>query len=196
MTQVNVAGTPISVSLGGGGSTTVPTGEVWKVTVTLASGDQPNVNDERLFVNNEPVAVGHSYNDGHATGFPLETVFVGGDTLEVEQNNDDNGGHIGGFEVSSVVDNTPVSETLSAGGSVTVPTGEAWRVTITAGAGQDPANNNNVILINGNSVAAGHFIGIEAENGFPVTTVVTDGDTITIEDRSDDQAAHIGGFKL
>lgn len=80
MVQASIDNTSVSISLGSGESTTVPTGETWRVT--LASDGEFQIN-------------------GTAVAPPnLPTVVTGGDTIKGE----DNAGsgtrlHIGGFKV-------------------------------------------------------------------------------------------------
>jgi hypothetical protein len=78
-------GDPISVSLKGGESTTVPAGETWAVTVTVSG-------QARIAVNGARLAEG-----GTLESLSTETVLTEGDTVEEQAGN--NGGHIGGWAV-------------------------------------------------------------------------------------------------
>ncbi|WP_162224161.1 hypothetical protein [Halorussus salinus] len=82
MVQADINNEPISIVLAGGESTTVPSGEVWKVTLKQDSPNNAGINRKDV-----------------ADGRPFETVLVGGD--RVQSNGDDyRGVHIGGFVVN------------------------------------------------------------------------------------------------
>lgn len=108
MTQATVDNNPVSIALGNGESTTVPTGEVWRVTITAASdGNYFSELFIRVKVNGEPLATySHvsSNSMGGGAGQTVETVLVGGDTVSVEENTNNGtnvgGAHIGGFVVN------------------------------------------------------------------------------------------------
>lgn len=90
MVQANIDNEPISIQLNSDGteSTTVPAGEVWKVSITVEQSAQLRINS-LLVVDN----------DSQNPTFTTETVVVGGDTIEAYGAS--GGLQIGGFVVSS-----------------------------------------------------------------------------------------------
>jgi len=110
MVDVSVDNEPISISLGDGQSTTVPNGEVWKVTIALGveansittseQGGWVEINGVKMLSLVENPS-GNGY--GGFGGSPsTQTVLVGGDTVSVgSENAGDAGAHIGGWVVDS-----------------------------------------------------------------------------------------------
>lgn len=90
MVQANIDNSPVSITLGDNEQTTVPTGEVWKATITVDGESWLMINGTRLSVD-----VTNGADDAMTT---TETVVTGGDTI---RNDSGNGVHIGGFVVSS-----------------------------------------------------------------------------------------------
>lgn len=84
MVQATVDNTPVSIGISSGQSTTVPTGETWKVTIT-GGKDAVAINNNDLIPR-----------DDHGTH---DTVLVGGDTVSQENYYGGNGAHIGGFKL-------------------------------------------------------------------------------------------------
>ena len=97
MVQATVDNDVVSISLGGGETTTVPNGETWRVT--LSFGPSTSNREADVEINGE--AVGYSYSDdGNGTGTAMivtETVLTSGDSVSTSSNTQ---GHIGGFVVS------------------------------------------------------------------------------------------------
>ena len=98
MVTATVSNTPVSIQLSVGESTTVPTGEVWKVTVAM-SGTTDNeycwlkVNGEKV------VQIKDANGGGGAKCFDM--VFVGGDTIAWGEKYEDHSGcNISGFKVN------------------------------------------------------------------------------------------------
>ena len=104
MVNIQIENSPVSIQLSDTESVTVPTGEVWKVTVT---GRSASVAEDRgtdyayikryCKINGTIVASSESkadawtdtYNEGNATAnasstFPFDTVLVGGDVIKSE----------------------------------------------------------------------------------------------------------------
>ena len=99
MVNVQIENSPLSIQLSDAESVTVPTGEVWKVTVTGRSAavarDGNNYSYIGRFckINGSYVASSESQSDandvGNATAnasstFPFDTVLVGGDVIKSE----------------------------------------------------------------------------------------------------------------
>ena len=104
MVNIQIENSPLSIQLGYNESVTVPTGEVWKVTVTGRSASVARDNQEYAYIeryckiNGTIVASSESKADGwvdrvsdlgHGTAnasstFPFDTVLVGGDRIKSE----------------------------------------------------------------------------------------------------------------
>lgn len=89
MVQANIDNTPVSIVLAGSESTTVPSGETWKVTIKLHGGATT------AEINGKDVINADSNNDAD----PVETVLVGGDSV-LCSGQSYQGLHIGGFVVN------------------------------------------------------------------------------------------------
>jgi hypothetical protein len=112
MASVSVDNAPVSINLSNS-STTVPTGEVWDVTIIGAVPSDVRIgtnfsreNDTTFSINNQPVASSQLSNAQDKEGidttletqFPLETTVTGGDTLSHSGNFSI---HVSGFVVSN-----------------------------------------------------------------------------------------------
>ena len=101
MVNVQIENSPLSIQLSNTESVTVPTGEVWKVTVTGRSASVARDGDDSTYIeryckiNGTIVASSESMADswtdingnGTATAsstFPFDTVLVGGDVIKSE----------------------------------------------------------------------------------------------------------------
>ena len=102
MVNIQIENSPLSIQLSDTESVTVPTGEVWKVTVTGRSASVASDNSNSLEyieryckINGTIVASSESksdsfsdgYNEANATAnasstFPFDTVLVGGDVIK------------------------------------------------------------------------------------------------------------------
>lgn len=93
------------------------------------------------------------------------------------------------------IDNEAVSETLLPGDSVTVPSGEVWRVTLTMDLTRTLGSGNEASgKINGRTILG--FSDGQRRNT-QVETVLTGGDTISFDSSSVEKPGlHIGGFKV
>jgi hypothetical protein len=85
----------------------------------------------------------------------------------------------------ATIDNQKISEKITNGGSVTVPTGEVWEVTIMAQSNDD----NKHLEINGTIVAR---VGTNHDPFFKGKFVLTGGDTVSPFDST--VYVHIGGY--
>jgi len=100
MVKATVDNGAVSIQLNDGESTTVPSGEIWDVTLTLNERDQ-NVGNS--------VNISCSVNGTHILGtnnaepvMSCQTTVTAGDTIKVFSNGSDNQGlHIGGYVVST-----------------------------------------------------------------------------------------------
>jgi hypothetical protein len=103
MVNIQIENSPLSIQLSNTESVTVPTGEVWKVTVTGRSASVASDNSGYAYIeryckiNGTIVASSESksdswedeYDRGDATAnasstFPFDTVLVGGDVIKSE----------------------------------------------------------------------------------------------------------------
>ena len=102
MVNIQIGNSPLSIQLSDTESATVPTGEVWKVTVTgrsasTASDGTSSAYIERyckingtIVASSESKSEAHYYSDvANATAtasstFPFDTVLVGGDVIKSE----------------------------------------------------------------------------------------------------------------
>jgi len=98
--------------------------------------------------------------------------------------------------VNATVENPPVSEALSNGDSVTVPTGEVWRVTCSLFSdNHQNASNSSQLSVNGTL-----FLGIAGDlRQGPINSPTTDavfesGDTISFNSDTGNGGALISGF--
>lgn len=89
MTTVSIDNDPISVQLAAGESTTVPSGEIWDVTIAIAS--DANVRINNIAISNIKLGQGEPNTD------TVDTVLQSGDEVMAENSD---GAHIGGYEVS------------------------------------------------------------------------------------------------
>lgn len=90
MVQATVDNQPVSIVVGDSESTTVPSGEIWKVTIKLFGGSY------RASINGTDILNA----DGNNQSVPIETVLVGGDTVKCKNTSSGEGLHIGGFVVN------------------------------------------------------------------------------------------------
>jgi hypothetical protein len=90
MVQATVDNSPVSITLASGESTTVPSGETWKVMIKAFGGGHNGRINGKLIVNG----------DSNGSAEPFETVLVGGDTVEYRSSTTSHGLHIGGFVVN------------------------------------------------------------------------------------------------
>ena len=215
--QVSPNGTPISETILAGNSLSVPSGEVWEVTVSMrtsanvGSGSGSDHYNRYVEVDGTMVAhstsSGHAFSDmadGHMSGTaPARLVLVGGQTIAPTST----ACHVSGFEVSGQIDNEPVSTTMISGDSVTVPSGESWAVTIAGQAGNSEGRaNGNIrryVRINGEVVASSEmdlstaYYGATAANStLPTGVVVTDGDTIKCDGNGNGNNIIVCGYKF
>ena len=114
MTNTTIENQAISIQLNSSESVTVPTGEVWKVTIngraSVAASDGDNNESVRRYCKINGVVVASSESESRAwngsendndsdsasTTFPINVVLVEGDVIE----SDNTGLQIGGFVVN------------------------------------------------------------------------------------------------
>jgi uncharacterized protein YfaQ (DUF2300 family) len=103
MVNIQIENSPLSIQLSDTESVTVPTGEVWKVTVTGRSASTAKDESDYAYIeryckiNGTIVASSESKSDGWEDGdvranvtanasstFPFDTVLVGGDVIKSE----------------------------------------------------------------------------------------------------------------
>lgn len=175
---------------GGTTSVTVPSGEVWKVTIHVHHGTDGNVGFRNIDINGvQGWAVDEGQN--HTKSWTADTVLTGGDTVGTPGN--DTHLVITGREVSNQVGNTPVSVTLAkAGESVTVPSGEQWEVNILLG---DDANSDGYGQLLYNNEAIATVDESDGRSAFVFKMTLDGGDTLDTSG-VDGCVCHIGGFKV
>ena len=98
MVNATVDNSPVSITLSSGESTSVPSGEVWNVTMYIASGSDGSNSDTGVEIN------GRQFYEGRADfnrydGITVETTLTGGDTITCSFDN--TSCHIGGFVVNN-----------------------------------------------------------------------------------------------
>jgi hypothetical protein len=101
MTTANIENEPVSIQLANS-TTTVPSNEVWKVTIAGGSPYDSSGNEEppeKCLINGIVVASGRHRNETYSAfaTFPFDTVVVGNDVIEHTGNK---GLQIGGFVVN------------------------------------------------------------------------------------------------
>ena len=102
MVNIQIENSPLSIQLSNNESVKVPTGEVWKVTVTGRSASTARDGDGYAYIeryckiNGTIVASSESKSDSYKSGvrgnaaatasstFPFDTVLVGGDVIRSE----------------------------------------------------------------------------------------------------------------
>jgi len=206
MVQVDRTETVVQESILVGNSVTVPAGEVWKVSVGAAhSPSDPTNNNHTIeaLVNSTPFAHIEHESSGAVSisTFPVETVFTGGDVIEAQGRgtNSDSGIVVTGYEVSSVVENTPVSEQVASDtATISVPAGETWEVNASIGAdfsNTDNPNNAGSLTLDGVGVVGWMFdSGIGAHENANASVVASGGSTFALSFSRISAGVHIGGF--
>jgi len=104
MVSTTVDNEPVSIAISDSESVSVPSGEVWRVTISPGSVDS-NFSEGMAAtrVNGEPMAVvaqGASSDQAYATTESVTTVVTGGDTIDMDTDSMSASTHIGGFVVS------------------------------------------------------------------------------------------------
>lgn len=95
MTQITIENDPVSRTLKGG-SLTVPSGEVWRVTIAYSGVESDKYDPVSLKVNGAAIVRGGG---SKSTGQINDVVLVGGDKVSVTNLTGDGGIHISGFKV-------------------------------------------------------------------------------------------------
>jgi len=102
MVNAAVDNTPISIQLAKGESTTVPSGETWRVKVTSSVRDETNDNWNSSVVDINGLDVLSAHNSGDHHGLNHSIVLDAGDTIELESAPGSGAGaHISGFVAST-----------------------------------------------------------------------------------------------
>lgn len=186
MVNVKTQAPSVSVTLADGETTTVPTGETWRVsalgfsitTVLIINGYRVQLFDD----------------DQEAAGGGIgQFVLDSGDTIECTTDATNSGGaiHISGFEVSSSVDNTPISKTGNTT-TFTVPTGETWRLNA-IGFAQESAAAHSLRI---NNELVQRFEDNNTNNGYTQQFIVSGDDTVEVSGTGTSGGVHISGFKV
>lgn len=131
------------------GSVTVPSGEIWVVSIFFASrtpsGGDNYVAGPDLFDDG-----GIDTRDWERPGgkfWMQDVVLTGGDIVELDGIEDADWGacYIYGFEVSDYVANDPISVAVDDGETVSVPSGEIWKGTLYVFDTTGSSGNNYVV---------------------------------------------------
>jgi len=158
--DVEFSESPVSIQLDAGESTTVPTGELWQVQLKVTPSDFESVSsDDTGVVTVDGANVlevpdeGDMPDGGIKFLMPKVThVVEAGKTIALEGGSGQPYATVSGFDVSDLVGYTVVQEFFDGGGdSVTVPSGEVWRVNISGGASDSSSPGSDTagqILIN------------------------------------------------
>lgn len=191
--------TVVQKFVGNGESVTVPTGEVWKVSVSGGTrySDASTGSDLVVTVNNKSCLGFTVGGTDQAERNHESTVFVDGDTISVESFDTSHTAYISGFEVSSSIDNTAISEQLGDSESISVPSGETWRISISSVnvASVGVSEFSTRVTINGDTAVSFAHGGAVAHQK---SIIVTGGDTIAASGENDDstRGVHISGFVI
>jgi hypothetical protein len=104
MVNATVDNSPVSISLINGETTTVPTGETWKVTMTMGSSQGISSKASLHIKLNSDIIMTEIRDDGgggyNMSAQTFETVVTAGDTIKMSGDSTDDGMHIGGFVVN------------------------------------------------------------------------------------------------
>jgi len=197
MVTVKYTETPVNETITPTNTLTVPTGEVWDVTVT-AVGENSDGYIQLDINGNAGPRIYQDATGGHLNNLVFDTKFVGGDTISISGPLSGGGLiHVSGWAVQNTVDNTPVSETISTGtATISPPSGEVWNLDVLA----LPSGFSGIIEIdiNGNS---GPRLSADGANEQPkkleFETVLEDTDSISISDNITPEGfIHVGGFDV
>lgn len=105
MVNATVDNSPISITVNDGESTTVPSGEVWRVRITVSNGfgDENDRSSDytAVYVNNSRFITITDRRNGEPDTYNVDTVLTSGDTVSIDSPFDRGMSmHIGGFVVS------------------------------------------------------------------------------------------------
>jgi len=195
MTQVLRSGSPVSVQLTTNESVTVPTGEVWHVSLSVG---QNNAGDETVgyeLNGNEILFNSNTNNDSGTNYFAPTYVLDSGDTISVDRSS--TAVWIQGYDVSGVVDNPVISqqgknEGTTDGINISVPDGEIWDVYVTVGANKTGDENYGVYL-GGND---DYEISWQNEGHLPFHNGMTLVGGDEFNDNRDWTTLHVQGFEV
>jgi len=168
-------------------STTVPSGEVWKVQIQNFTD---NSNRDGVRINGFQVSSVYDNTQKIPMYGVFRTVVTGGDTISSPTSG--HHAHISGYRVDSSgnnISNVPVSVQLS-NSSVNVPSGEKWNVNLQCSTSQ---TDRDYVELNGTRIQGlyDNNTGIPQQSNFDF--VLTSGDTLTCPGSID---GHVGGFKI
>lgn len=193
----------VSLELADGESTAVPTGETWFTYISIGTDTVNNEDYEgTLLVDNERVMWAVMV-DGSSSGYEshaARAILAEGTNLDVVGTNA--GASISGFDVSGAISNDAVTHALGDTDSVTVPSGETWKVRMTIGH-ESGRNESGMGTILKNNVPIAHSkIETDSTNAAPDITyageaVLVAGDELSFEtDQSAASGALVSGWVI
>lgn len=100
MTQVTIDNKEVSIQLGNNEQTTVPSGEIWDVTINNSAMGKDANNSGSCAVSINGVAVLSVTSTGNHQGQSANVVLTGGDSINVVSSHSSQGANISGYEVS------------------------------------------------------------------------------------------------
>jgi len=195
MVTISAPGPVVQEIIDPGTSLTVPSGEVWKVHCQCGPtrGDRFGL-DVNGFTVYGRVGANSNKDRRYGTTYGFKTVFVGGDTLTVGSSFNSGSLILTGFEVSSLIDNTPVSIQAGHRTDVTVPNGETWSVGILAGS---TAHASTSLRIDGSTVHTGFQDDQKGGESGYLPAVLKSGTTIAAHALfTSSPELHVGGFVI
>lgn len=185
--QVDNPDGTVSQTIASGSSITVPTGEVWKVSISIPAQGNASI----VKINGE-ICYGRNNSEDYG-GAIHNVVLKEGDTVEVDGNGPHF--HVSGFRIQDTVDNAAVSEVATPSSPTTVPTGETWIVSLSLSARGDTNNGQVEVTINGDTCYTTRADN-SGDHGLEVHNVVLeDGDTVDFSSNPG-SGCHISGFKI
>lgn len=190
MVQSDITNDTIAQQVDSANSLTVPTGETWKVNLTAYQDSESHTG---IIINGATIMRLYFAISSFPHQASLSTVLTDGDTISVNGNGVV---WVSGFDVSAgsvTVDNTPVSEEILGGGSVSVPAGETWDVTAILSNPDNGNGSDQYLSINGTRFMNCYDGGNARMVHNATQLIVSDGDTIST---SSDGNAHLGGWKI
>jgi hypothetical protein len=186
---------PVRELIEDGQTVTVPSGEVWDVDVIISGESPTQFNSNQLSMQVDGAGFGVAVNSSSSKNVAYSGVFKSGTTITATRAADGrNGLVLTGYDVSSVVPNSPFTYSLTGGQSQTVPSSTTWEANIGYG-GEDPSGGSGPLRWDVNGVGGGVVnTGVGA---FSSPIVLEAGDTISVNNsNSNSHGLVISGWEI